>query len=87
MENATEESPLLHVTSDDAPTLLLAGDADDLIPIEHSRNIQAEFENKQVASKLIEFEGAGHNFPSDDMAKATEEMVVWFETHLMTLEK
>ena len=82
MPAAELHSPLVHVTSDDAPTLLLAGDADKLVPVEHSRNIQTAFEKKGVKSRLVEFKGAGHGLGGEDMAKAVTEMVSWFETHL-----
>ena len=81
-KTAEPDSPLLHVTSDDAPTLLLAGDKDDLVPVAHSRNIQAAFEKANVKSQLIEFKGAGHGFQGEDAKKSTEEMVAWFVTHL-----
>lgn len=82
MKAAELHSPLVHVTADDAPTLLLAGDADELVPIQHSRNIQTAFEEKGVKSRLVELKGAGHGFGGDDLAKALQEMVSWFETHL-----
>jgi acetyl esterase/lipase len=82
MKTAAVDSPLLHVTSDDAPTLLLAGDKDDLVPVAHSRNIEEAFEKAGVDSRLIEFKGAGHGFQGDDARKSTEEMVAWFVTHL-----
>lgn len=82
MENATANSPLTLVTSDDAPTLLLAGTKDDLVPVDHSRRIQAEFEAKKVPSKLTEFPEAGHGFKAPEMKQASEEMTAWFEQHL-----
>lgn len=82
MKTAAVDSPLLHVSKDDAPTLLLAGDKDDLVPIMHSRNIQDAFETTGVNSRLIEFKGAGHGFQGEDARKSTEEMVAWFVTHL-----
>ena len=82
MKTAEPDSPLIHVTPDDAPTLLLAGDKDDLVPILHSRNIQAAFEKAGVDSRLTEFKGAGHGFAGEDAKNATEEMVAWFVTHL-----
>ncbi|MCA9011559.1 MAG: alpha/beta hydrolase [Planctomycetaceae bacterium] len=81
-KTAAVDSPLLHVTSDDAPTLLLAGDKDDLVPIAHSRNIQEAFEKAGVNSRLVEFKGAGHGFQGDDAKKSTEAMVSWFLMHL-----
>ena len=79
---AAVDSPLLYVTSDDAPTLLLAGTKDELVPIFHSRNIQAAFEKAGVTSQLIEFPEAGHGFGGKDAKQATEAMVAWFVTHL-----
>ncbi|TWT81035.1 Acetylxylan esterase precursor [Planctomycetes bacterium CA13] len=82
MESAKAGSPLVHVTPDDPPTLLIAGDKDDLVPISHSRNIQAAFEAAKVKSQLIEVAGAGHGFQGEDARKSTEEMVNWFKLHL-----
>ena len=84
MKNAEADSPLVHVTPDDPPTLLIAGDQDDLVPIEHSRNIQAAFEKAKVKSRLIEVAGAGHGFQGEDARKSTEEMVSWFVSQLAT---
>jgi acetyl esterase/lipase len=82
MQSAQEDSPLVHVTSDDSATLLLAGDNDQLVPIQHSRNIHSALKKVDVACELIEFAGAGHGFQGDDAKKATEAMVHWFQTHL-----
>ncbi|MEZ6130433.1 MAG: alpha/beta hydrolase [Planctomycetaceae bacterium] len=79
---AAVDSPLLHVSSDDPPTLLLAGSKDELVPVEHSRNIQTAFEKAGVTSRLIEFKDAGHGFQGNDAKQATEAMVAWFEKHL-----
>jgi len=80
--NAKTLSPLLAVTADDAPTLLLAGAKDDLVPIDHSRKIHDQFDQLKVENKLVEYENAGHGFGPDDAAKAIVEMTAWFETHL-----
>lgn len=84
IDRATAEvdSPLVHVSADDPPTLLLAGAKDELVPIFHSRNIQAAFEQAGVESKLVEFPEAGHGFGGDDARQATEAMVAWFVEHL-----
>ena len=82
MKSAEACSPLVHVTADDPPTLLLAGTKDELVPVQHSRNIQTAFEQANVTSRLVEFPEAGHGFQGDDTKQATEAMVAWFETHL-----
>lgn len=82
MQGAETDSPLVHVTPDDPPTLLIAGDKDDLVPIEHSRRIHAAFEKAKVRSQLIEVAGAGHGFQGEDARKSTEAMVDWFVIQL-----
>ncbi len=79
---AEDASPLLHVTSDDAPTLLLAGDEDKLVPIQHSRNIQDAFAKAKVTSRLIEVKGAGHGFNKEQMEQAMSDTVDWFDRYL-----
>ena len=41
-EKAADYSPIVFVTPDDPPTLLIHGDKDELVPIEHSRNMMIE---------------------------------------------
>ncbi len=81
-KTAEPNSPIKYVSEDDAPTLLLAGAKDDLVPIFHSRNMHAAFEQAGVVDRLIEFENGGHGFGDDDAQQATEAMVNWFVTHL-----
>ena len=54
-------SPLLKVT-ESAPTLLIHGDKDLLVPIEHSKNILEALEKAKVPAKLVIVEGAAHGF-------------------------
>ena len=82
LEAASKHSPILHVTSDDPPTLLVVGDQDKLVPIKHSQHIHQAFEKENVTSRLIVLEGAGHGFRGEDAARATSELVAWFEKHL-----
>ncbi len=82
-ELAKSVSPLAQVTSDDAPTLLIHGDKDDLVPVNNSERILAAFEGQNVESELVVIEGAGHGFAGDDKQEATREMVDWFNTHLL----
>lgn len=82
LKSAHEHSPLTHVTPDDPPTLLIAGDKDTLVPISHSRNIHKAFDEKKVANKLVEIPGAGHGFQGKDSEKAIAELVAWFEKYL-----
>ena len=82
LAEAKTYSPLVHVTPDDPPTLLVVGKKDELVPFSHSRKIHSEFEEKKVPTKLIVFENAGHGFGGEDARTATAELVKWFEAHL-----
>ncbi|MBM3998558.1 MAG: alpha/beta hydrolase [Planctomycetes bacterium] len=82
LESAQEMSPLVHVSQDDSPTLLIAGDKDDLVPIAHSERIHAAFGENKVVSEFLVLKGAGHGFRGDDQRRAFEALVGWFEKHL-----
>lgn len=76
-------SPVLKVTADDAPTLLVHGDKDLLVPIEHSRNMVPLFEKAGVPVKLVTVLGAGHGFtPVQSREQMSPAIMDWFEKHL-----
>lgn len=80
---AGDYSPRLHVSTDDAPTLLIHGDKDTLVPLEHSEKILAEFKQKKVPCDLLVIQGAGHGFKGEDDMRASEARVGWFQKHLL----
>ncbi|MFO0810446.1 MAG: alpha/beta hydrolase [Gemmataceae bacterium] len=78
-----EVSPLLKVTAKTAPTLLVHGDKDVLVPIEHSRNIMTAFEAAKVPSRLVTIEGAGHGFsPKQNQETVVPAMMAWWDKYL-----
>ena len=76
-------SPVLHVSPDDPPTLLLHGDADGLVDVNNSRLMHTLLSDEGVITELIVVEGAGHGFQGKDAARANGAMVDWFVTHLV----
>lgn len=80
---APSVSPLLHVTSDDAPALMIHGDLDELVPLWHSEKLHAALTEKGVASELLVIKGAAHGFSGEDAKKASAAWVAWFEKHLI----
>jgi len=82
MAQAAEFSPLLHVSPDDPPTLILSGGADKLVPIKHTEFIRKAFEQQNVVHEIVIFESAGHGFKGEDLKQAMSKLVDWFETHL-----
>jgi len=82
-EKAADYSPIVHVTKDDPPALLIHGDKDPLVPISHSQDIYRLMQQTGVKSEFITLPGAGHGFTGADAAKATAAMVTWFEQTLL----
>ncbi|MDH3206715.1 MAG: alpha/beta hydrolase [Gemmatimonadota bacterium] len=77
-------SPILHVTSDDPPILLIHGDADALVDINNSRMMYAALRSTGVESDFVVIEGAGHGYRTpEDQAEASDALVGWFEQHLL----
>lgn len=81
-ELADDVSPLLHVTSDDAPTLLIHGDKDQLVPLYHSEKIVKKFEEAKVQHKLIVLKGAAHGFAGEQAQQAETAVLKWFDEKL-----
>jgi acetyl esterase/lipase len=78
-----EVSPVLKVTSDDAPSLMVHGDKDVLVPIEHSQKMLPLFEKAKVPVKLVTIEGAGHGFTSEQTRdKMSPAVLEWFDKYL-----
>ena len=76
-------SPILHVTSDDPPTLLIHGDADTLVPVSNSEDIYAELQKHGVESGIAIIEGGDHGFRNAGHRKEAARLrAEWFERHL-----
>jgi acetyl esterase/lipase len=82
-EKAPDYSPIVHVSADDPPTLLIHGDKDDLVPVGNSKMIHEAFQKNNVKTHLIIIEGAGHGFRGEDAKRASAAMVAWFEQTLL----
>lgn len=81
-ELAESVSPLLQVTPDDAPTLLIHGDKDTLVKLDNSERILKKFEEEQVPAEMIVIEGAGHGFPGEQGTRAGNALIEWFDKYL-----
>ena len=83
LDKAERNSPLVHVTKDDAPSLVIMGGKDTLVPPKHGHWIRDAFEKQRVAHKLIVFPTAGHGLEgAENRATLVRESVAWFEKHL-----
>lgn len=79
-EIGREISPVNHVTKDDPPTLIIHGDADQLVPIQQAELFGEACKKEGVEFELIVKEGAGHGWPGLD--KDIETLADWFDRHL-----
>ena len=73
-------SPANHVSDDDPPTLIIHGDADELVPIQQAEIMVAALEKAGVEAKLVTKPGAAHGWP--DLPKDLETLADWFDEHL-----
>lgn len=81
---ADDVSPILSVTADDAPALLIHGDADDLVPVAHSERMYAALKKAHVPTELIVVKDAGHGFHGKDSRDAAAALADWFTRFLVS---
>jgi dipeptidyl aminopeptidase/acylaminoacyl peptidase len=81
-EKAADISPILFVSSDDPPTLLIHGDADTTVNISHSQTMYKALQEQKIKSDFITLPGAGHGFRGADAEKAQAALVEWFQQTL-----
>jgi acetyl esterase/lipase len=73
-------SPAAHVTARSAPTLLIHGDKDGLVPIQQSEWILTKLKEAGVPAELVVKKGAGHGWPGIDRDLHT--LADWFDRYL-----
>ncbi len=74
-------SPITHVSPDDAPTMIIHGDADRLVPLQQSETFVKKLQSAGVPNKLVVKKNAGHGvWPGMDKDVST--MVDWFDEYL-----
>ena len=83
-EVAASISPVLHASADDPPTLFVHGDADTIVDLNASQTLHALLTDAGVETEVFVIEGAEHRFLNpENSALAMDELVRWFETHLV----
>jgi acetyl esterase/lipase len=81
-ELAKRASPILHVSKDDPPFLIMHGTMDTLVPFRQSQAFVGALEEAGVESHLVALEGAGHGgeeFLSSEKVKIIDALL---EKHL-----
>jgi len=82
LARSNEFSPLRQVSPVDAPTILVHGDKDDLVPLWHSEKIRDAMTQAAIPNELVVIKGSGHGFDAQGNETMFRSMVDWFNTHL-----
>ena len=78
-----EASPISWVSRGDAPTLLVHGDADTVVPFEQALAMQEALDEAGVDSRLARMQGGGHVW-NDQWTGFPEMIPQWLDRHLRT---
>lgn len=78
-------SPVTHVSADDAPALIIHGDADKLVPIQQAEIFKKRMEEVGAVSEIVVRPRQQHGWATlgDDWSVITD----WFDKHLLKKEK
>ncbi len=73
-------SPVYHVSKESAPSLIVHGDADQLVPIQQAEIFIARMKEAGVPAELVVKKGASHGWPKieDDLRTLAD----WFDKYL-----
>ena len=80
-----DASPINFVTPDDPPTLLVHGDADEVVLIEQSVLMRDALESVGVPTRLVPVPGGGHGRALGDTVDPPDYVaatIAWFQQHL-----
>ena len=76
-------SPILHISDTSAPILMIHGDKDELVPVEHSTKMEEALKKTKAMSKLVVVQGASHGYSPQQQAEIVgPETFAWFAEHL-----
>ncbi len=73
-------SPIAHVNKSNAPTLIVHGDKDALVPVQQAEIMAVKLKEAGVASQLIVKKGGGHDGAL--VREHVPNMIEWFDRHL-----
>jgi acetyl esterase/lipase len=80
LEIGRQISPITHVSADDPPTLIIHGDADQLVPIQQAEIFLEQLKKAGGEGKLVVKKGGSHGWP--DLVKDMSIIADWFDQHL-----
>ncbi len=81
-DKALRANPITYVTSDDAPFLIVHGDADKLVPLHQSQLLYNALTSSGVAATFRTLEGAGHGGPAFTTDQVRQLVLDFLNAHL-----
>lgn len=81
-EKEASVSPIVHVSEDDPPVLLIHGDQDELVPIDHSIKLKTAMDELSLNVELLTIEGAAHGFRGADWDRVRDATTAFFVAQL-----
>ena len=79
---AAQYSPIRLVSPAAAPSLIVHGDADTVVPVVEGETMHGALTKAGVTASFIRIAGAGHGFGGADLERVNAAMVQWFQQHL-----
>jgi acetyl esterase/lipase len=80
-------SPISWVTPEAAPTLIIHGTKDDVVPFDQAIWMRERLHAADVPVELLTIEGAGHGFGGNDALRANEATLAFFDKYLKSEKK
>jgi acetyl esterase/lipase len=72
-------SPVYHVSKSSAPSLIIHGDKDELVPLQQAERIIKRYQEEKVPCELVVKKGVAHGWPGLDKDLLT--IADWFDKH------
>ena len=77
-----QSSPVYFVNGGSAPTLMLHGDRDDLVPPSQSILLRNKLQSVNVASRLVMYPNEGHNLTGNNLLNSFNEIESFLQAHV-----
>jgi len=82
-ERMTDVSPISFASKDDPPILIVHGDADSTVPVEHAERLQAALDKISADSELLIVEGGKHDVAGAGDKNGAIRATEFFKEHLL----
>lgn len=75
-------SPINYVTSKSAPTLILHGDADEVVPLEQSTALKTKLQSAGATVQMVVYPNEGHGFGEAAQADSVDKLVAFLTMYV-----